>query len=302
MVVILKDFDFGPIASEGDLPWRLDGSGRGRAFRSSNWDSPRFKDHKELLLMEFLGPDFMNWDGSSPLPKLGRNAIRKLAIRKLIISYGSRRAVEYTRELGRDHCNHLLLRHEKYGALTVLPCAHFAALPANTPPFLVTHFIKLICGATNYDGGRRRKFAPEGSVHPERSPSNPFPCYLCGQGDVDRPGDNENHILCSWRVVKDAWMSILRHPKGPHDDEWVQHFADKVSPLFIIDFPLGGKDCGFCRLALVLSFCWAIYRTIGQVRMGRCVEGAGERAVSLTLSLTNVWSTVKPRAKLKKPG
>ena len=71
MVVILKDFDFGPIASEGDLPWKLDGSGRGRAFRSSNWDSPRFKDHKELLLMEFLGPDFLKWDGSSPLPKLG---------------------------------------------------------------------------------------------------------------------------------------------------------------------------------------------------------------------------------------
>ena len=252
--------------------------------------------------MEFLGPDFLNWDGSSPLPKLCRTTIRKLVIHKLIISYGSRRSVEYTRELGRDHHSHLLLRHSKYGALTDIPCAHFSALPANTPPFLVTHFIKLICGSTNYDGGRRRKFAPEGSTHPDKSPSNPFPCLLCGQGDVDFPGDNANHVFSSCRVVKDAWLITLRHPNGPQDGGWVQHFANKVNPLFIIDFPLGGKNCGYSRLTLVMSFCWAIYRTIGQVRMGRCVEGAGERAVSLTLSLNNVWSPVKPRAKLKKPG
>ena len=175
-------------------------------------------------------------------------------------------------------------------------------MPANVPPFLVTHFIKLLCGATNYDGGRRRKFAPDGSVHPAKSPANPFPCYLCELGDVCAPGDNERHIFQSCCVVKEAWVDVLLHPKGPRDGEWAHHFASKVSPLFIIDFPLGGKDSGYCRLILLMAFCWAVYKTIGQIRMGRCAQGAGERAAALTISLNNIWLTRKPKAKIKKPG
>jgi hypothetical protein len=233
---------------------------------------------------------------------MNKSVIKKQVIHSLIISYGSRRSLEYTRQLGKDHYNHLQLRHGKYGAVADVPLAHFGSLPANVPPFLVTHFIKLLCGATNYDGGRRRKFAPDGSVHPAKSPANPFPCYLCELGEVSAPGDNERHIFQSCCVVKEAWVDVLLHPKGPRDGEWAHHFASKVTPLFIIDFPLGGKDSGYCRLTLIMAFCWAVYKTIGQIRMGRCAQGAGERAAALTISLNNIWLTRKPKAKIKKPG
>jgi len=302
MVVMLKDINFNQFSSELDLPWRLDGSGRGPAFRSSNWDSPRFKDQSELLLMEFLGPDFLDWDGCSPLPKLSKTEIKKQVIHSLILSYRPRRALEYTRQLGRDQCSHLMFRHSKYEASSDVALAHFNALPSNIPPFLVSHYIKLLCGATNYDGGRRRKFAPNGSVHPEKSAANPFPCYLCSTGSVDLPGDNERHIFQSCSVVKSAWLNTVLHPSVPIDNEWVQVFAEKTTPLFIIDFPLEGKNTSYCRLALVMSFAWSIYKTISQIRMGRCALGAGERATSLTLELSNFWLTCKPKVKIKKPG
>ena len=301
VTVILKNFDFSVINRESDLPWDLDGSLRGRSRRSTNWDSPVFSTHTELLVMEYMGADYLNWDGVSPLPKQDKTTIKKQVIQNLVISYGSVRQAAYSLNFGKDHFCHLRERCRKFGVPdTDSVIRHFDNLPKNVPAFLITHFIKLFCGALNSDGGRRRKFEPNGSVHPEKCPDNPFPCYLCDQGDPVVPGDNAHHIFSSCQCVKDAWAVVLLHPNGPGDATWHSLMANKVSPLFITDFPLAEPNDGYCRLALIMSFCWAINKTISQIRMGRCATGAGERAVALTLSLKSIWARAKKSGKRKR--
>jgi len=291
VTIILKNYDFLGISSEEDLPWNLDGTLRGRNRRATNWDSPVFQVHKDLQVMEFLGADYLNWDGISPLPELDAEAIKKQVLQNLIVSYGTGRRAAYSQNFGKDHLSHLRVRCMKFGISDVgSVISHFAKLPKRVPSFLVSHFIKLFGGALNYDGGRRRKFDPNGSVHADKSPANPFPCYLCAQGAVELPGDNEKHIFGSCACVNGAWADVLSHPKGPGDCGWHSSFVNKTTPLFITDFPLAESGFGYNRLALVMSFCWAIYKVIGQIRMGRCSEGAGERAVALTISLKNIWA------------
>jgi hypothetical protein len=246
--------------------------------------------------MEFLGPHFLDWDGSSPLPKMDDKTLKNSIIQSLTVSYNSGSSRSYTRNFGKDHLSHLRHRHGKYGVTNIdHVLTHFAKLPKSIPPFLITHYVKLIGGASNYDGGRRRKFAPDESLHPDKTPSNPWPCYLCAQGDMVSPGNNENHLFRTCACVNSAWLDVLMHPNGPRDDGWVHHFANKVSPLFIIDYPETVNCIGYCRLALIMAFCWAVYKVVGQIRMGRCAEGAGERVVSLTILLRNIWAPVKKK-------
>ena len=171
--MLLKNFDFSNINSEIDLPWNLDGSFRVGQRKSCNWDSPVFGDHAELQVMEFLGPTFLNWDGSSQLPKLNKTEIKKLAIERLIISYGTGNSSSYTRNFGRDHASHLRDRLQRVGVADAChTLSHFSTLPKKVPAFLITHYIKVICGALNSDGGRRRKFDSNASAHPDRCAAN----------------------------------------------------------------------------------------------------------------------------------
>lgn len=100
--------------------------------------------------MEFLGPHFLGWDGSSPLPKMDDKTLKSSIIHSLIVSYNPGSSRSYTRNFGSDHLSHLRHRHGKHGVSTIdHATAHFAKLPKSTPPFLITHFIKLLGGATN---------------------------------------------------------------------------------------------------------------------------------------------------------
>jgi hypothetical protein len=85
----------------------------------------------------------------------------------------------------------------------------------------------------------------------------------------------------------------LLHPSGPCDGEWYCTTTSKTTPLFITDYPLADANRGYNRLALVISFCWAIYKTISQIKMGRSASGACARAVSLTMSLRKIWTSAK---------
>ena len=97
-------------------------------------------------------------------------------------------------------------RHQKAGyVLPIVALSHFEKLPRRVPPFLLTHYIKVLCGSLNSDGGRRRKFDFNASLHANKSVSNPHPCYLCGVGSVTLPGDCITHIFTSCECVKDAW-------------------------------------------------------------------------------------------------
>ena len=297
VLISLRRADFDKISSELDLPWNLDGSFRDAASRSCNWDSPLFSDHSELQLMEFLGPNFLDWDGVVPLPKLDDKNLRRLITRSLIISYNPGCAVSYTNNMGADHLHHLSARLAKWGSSDVNQLlAHFAKV-VKTPAFLTTHFIKLLCGASNSDGGRRRKFAPDSSVHPGKCIENPWPCYLCNLGDTTLPGDRCEHIFTSCTCVKAAWDGVLNHSRGPRDNDWIKLYDGKLSPIFIMDSPPADHDAGYNRLALMMSFCWAIHKVIGQIRMGRSAEDADTRAIAMTLSLRSIWAPVKKTGK-----
>jgi hypothetical protein len=295
IMVSLRSVDFGLITCELDLPWDLDGSHRGKNKRlnTSNWDSPIFSVHSNLQLMEFLGPNFLDWDGSSPLPCLDDKNLKRIITQCLIVSYNVGCSVSYSNSLGADQIHHISSRLAKWGCSDVNGLfAHFSRC-VKIPAFLTTHFIKLLCGASNSDGGRRRKFDPNSSVHPDRGEENPWPCYLCGLGDDVLPGDCARHIYTSCSRVKAAWEGVLYHPRGPHDSEWISSLDQKVSPIFVPDYPPASSDAGYSRIALLMSFCWSVHKVIDQIKAGRSSDGAGTRAISMTLSLRRIWAPVR---------
>jgi hypothetical protein len=277
-----------------DLPWRLDGSFRDACRKSSNWDSPRFIDHSELQLMEFLGPNFLAWDGVAPLPKLDGPSIKNRTVQSLIISYNVGCSASYTNNFGSDHNHHISNRLAKFGSAdTVNTTLHFAKLPKKVPAFLISHFIKLTCGATNSDGERRRKIDPDCSVHLGKHAENPFPCYLCDLGSEVLPGDCSRHIFGHCTVIKNAWEAILNNSRCPRDEAWICLHSKKVTPCFILDFPLAEADAGYNRLAMVMCFCWAVHKTIDQVKSGQSAEGADRRIVANTMSFKSIWAPIK---------
>ena len=81
---------------------------------------------------------------------------------------------------------------------------------------------------------------------------------------------------------------------------WTLLYDNKVTPLFIPDFPLAEPNAGYNRLSLTMAFCWAVHKTIDQIKMGRSAEGAESRIITLTLSLKNIWAPPK-KASNKSP-
>ena len=295
--MLLKDHDFSNITSENDLPWNLDGSFHNGQARTCNWDSPVFSDHTELQVMEFLGPSFLGWDGASSLPKLDKREIQELLTKKLIVSYCPGNSISYTRNFGRDHASHLSGRLRSVGIVDAYnTISHFSTLPKKVPAFLITHYIKVICGALNSDGGRRRKYDVNSSVHPDRCADNPHPCYLCGAGDATSPGDCSRHLFSSCESVRSAWGMVINGPGGPGDLSFASYFENSAIPLYGIDYPPAVDGKGYNRLCLVMTFCWAIHKTISQIRMGRVALDADRRACALTLSLKSIWN---PTSKAK---
>jgi hypothetical protein len=59
--------------------------------------------------------------------------------------------------------------------------------------------------------------------------------------------------------------------------------------LYLLISPPADKQLGYNRLALTMVFCWAVYKTISQIRMGRSAVGASERIVTMTLDFRNIW-------------
>ena len=116
-------------------------------------------------------------------------------------------------------------------------------------------------------------------------------------GDALLPGDNSLHIFTSCRCVLAAWDGVLLSPVGPRDFDWLKHYDNKLSPIFILDSPPADLDTGYNRLALVMTFCWAVHKIISQIVMGRNPEDADARIVTLTLALRNIWAPVKKSKK-----
>ena len=119
------------------------------------------------------------------------------------------------------------------------------------------------------------------------------PCYLCNLGGTEVPGDSSKHIFGACSSVFDAWEGVLYGANGPLDLPWAALAVNKVSPLFIPDYPPADPKAGYNRLALTMAVCWSVHRAIDQVKMGRSADGADARIVSLTISLINIWAPAK---------
>ena len=292
MFLILKEIDFRVILSESDLPWNLDGSFRpGYKRKSGNWESPTFQDQSNLTLMEFLGPDFLNWDGSTTLPAIDGKFIKECLVNRLIVSYSESRSKQFTSALGNDHLHHLTLKLERFGSsATSSLTAHFSSLPSSTPAFLVSFFIRLLCNCLNTDGDRRRKFDPDGSTHPLKKGTNPFPCYLCNSGTVLVTGDSVKHLFTHCPVVKRALSLLSLHPLSPPAHPFLLSLPLKTSPLFVLDAPPAKADGPVLPLPFLLCFCWSVFNCRKQIASGRDSVDADSRISSLTLSFKRVWT------------
>jgi hypothetical protein len=167
-----------------------------------------------------LAPVFSTGTGFPNCPKLDDASIKKTVVGELVVSYSVGNSVSYTHNFGYDHTQHLRRLAKFSAADSDTLTHHFSKLPRKVPAFLVTHFIKLICGALNSDGERRRKFTPDGSVLAGKCAENPFPCYLCNLGDVVIPWDSSRHIFGACSSVITAWDGILYSTNGPRDLSW----------------------------------------------------------------------------------
>ena len=292
MYLILKDIDFSVYNTEADLPWNLDGSYRLGGFKMSRrWDSPSFLDQSNLTLMEFLGPDFLNWDGITSLPTMDKLVIKDCLINRLIISYSESRFKQYTTELGSDHTRHLEKKFNRYGhSDPSSTLSHFSSLPSSIPVFLVSFFIKLVCNCTNTDGDRRRKFDPDGSSHPLKSPLNPTPCFLCNLGSASCAGDSIKHLFSHCQVVKEALLLLISHSDSPPSHPFFLSLLLQTSPLFILDSLPHLTPDSIHPLLFVLCFCWSVFSCRKQIKSGRDSAGADSRISSLSLSFRNLWS------------
>ena len=122
---------------------------------------------------------------------------------------------------------------------------------------------------------------------------NPFPCYLCDRGDVVVPGDCSRHLFGSCKVVETALESVVNNQRCPRDEAWVCLLSRKVTPVFVLDFPLADANAGYNRLAQIMSFCWAVHKIVDQIKSGQCADGAAGRIISLSVSLSNIWAPAK---------
>jgi hypothetical protein len=73
------------------------------------------------------------------------------------------------------------------------------------------------------------------------------------------------------------------------DITFASFFENSFAPLYALNYPPADGREGYNRLSLVMTFCWAIHKTISQIRMGRVALGADRRALALTLSLKSIW-------------
>ena len=286
--LLLKNFDFSSLKSEDDLPWLLSGELRvGGNYESNNYNSPLISDHKNLTLMEFLGPEYLDWDGHTPLT-LDKKSIKSVAIKRGLLLY---RGPFSTTKKSKDFYHHVASKYALEGSSAASNSIdHFSSLPRDIPAFLVSHYIKALCNALNTDS-RRRGFDADCSSHPKKNSTNKWPCYFCDGGDLTNPGDRGKHIFSSCPVVKMAISAALRSHEGPNDPLFTKIFDLKTTPLFILDFPL--TKLKYSRLSFIMCALWAIWDNLLQIKKGRSKSNAASRIEKDIIGHKNIWEAKK---------
>ena len=106
--------------------------------------------------------------------------------------------------------------------------------------------------------------------------------FLC---QVTAPGMSSQNVIA---LGKRGTISLISHTAlaircGP------AYLLTELPPCLLLTTRFSDPNIGYCRLALVMSFCWAIHKTINQIRSGRDALNADIRAEALTVSLSNIW-------------
>jgi ribonuclease HI len=245
---------FRTLPNLGDsLPWPLNTKDESQGI---HYYSPFFSDNPNLAVMEFLGSNFLDWDGLTDL-----KALKDYEIRKTLILHGLHRVKEGNK-VQTTRFENLVTRFKIHGTSPDNTLKHFAKLPATTSNSLLAHHLRLYTNSLATDR-RIKRFAHNASVHPKKSMDNPFPCYLCENGE-----DSIDHIYTNCITVKKQLRLLAEDHK-----EWKAlvgiPFADTLAnsklPLYIMDFDLQ-ED--FNGAAFVLAFNFAIWELRKSVRAG----------------------------------
>ena len=238
------------------LPWQL---GTKDETQGVYYYSPAFNDSVDLALMEFLGPNFLGWDGLSDLSNL-----KDADIKRTLVRHGLHQ-VKDQGEVERARYKDLVVKFAQHGTTPVRSLEHFATIPPGVPNSLLEHHLLLYTNALATDK-RVRHFAPEASVHPAKSLWYPYPCYFCGLGT-----DSIKHIYTECEEVRNLLVSLSRPctSQPPLIDSTFVKSLNPSLPLFIFDFPLPrkGEQNG---AAFLLSFNREVWMLRRELRAGVC--------------------------------
>ena len=247
------------IKTQDDLPWSL--NTKDDKF-GIYYHSPIFEENTSMALMEFLGKDIFNWDGSSDLSKLKDKHIKRTLL-QCGLHTGPPNAIQATTPRALK-LNEIF---RNYNTTPTNTLNHFTSLDPNTPNQLLMHHLKLYTYAIDTDK-RIRFFIPNATVHPSSDASNPFPCYLCPNGT-----DTILHIYdptaCPTvhALISDLAITHDIHHQALIDPAFASELTCGNYPLFIMEFPKSSsKQLDKCSFVLALNF--AIWQLRKLVRAG----------------------------------
>ena len=260
--------------------------------------SPIIEDNRNLLVMEFLGPHYLNW---SAHPSLQLNTITKKSLKSMLLAcnfhqWNGRAAHHRTSSIYGCNNRQMLLhqRFSKYGDGNFHNALkHFSHIDKQyTRPHIITHHIKCYtnCLTTHYrlDKAHIRTITTSSYATPDR----PFPCYLCPSGS-----DHIQHIYCDCTGLKDALTSLLSTNTiniSFHDA--ILHSIALHNPTYHITFPIDDKHPR-SRLHFILCLNYAIWQARARLKAAGGRFGPlspGLLIATLTIALLSPKTSSKP--------
>ena len=247
------------IKDPSDLPWPLNTNDDTNGIY---FHSPIFEDNTKMALMEFLGKDIFNWDGSADLSALTDKNIKLTLIQCGLHTGPSTPNFKTNRRTSK--------LNEIFKGYNTTPChtlEHFATLDSKTPNQLLLHHLKLYTYALETDQ-RIRFFNPLASIHPSNTVLQPYPCYLCSNGN-----DATTHIYhpqsCSTvkDLISDLAITHDTHHQALIDSSFVSELINANAPLFVMEFSKSNSK-SLDKASFVLALNYAIWQLRCLVRKG----------------------------------
>jgi ribonuclease HI len=285
VVALLRNVDWANFTKR-DLPWNLDGVEDFDRLKDGAWhNSPAILDNVHVAVMDFLGPNYYDWNMVTPLPIFKNAAIRKLLIRGYL-RYPWETEKDYrffVKEFGVDMRSHIENRLKKFGLNGHEDALrhHYKLLPRHTPAHLITNHIKILTNALAT--ARRRDFGG-GLADWGLLPT----CLLCGSED-----DGVLHLFHTCMVVKRALVIVTESscragiPAAAALALRTHSHPLFLPPSYFID------QRSFSTLGFIMAFCKAVVNTVDRLSKHITLLDAAEHISFLTCQLTGCWSPAR---------